>query len=196
MSLRRGAMDLRDLPQSRPLLPLHDVPAARCAGDGPARPSRPWPGSRTAPQWTGKPVSFRSSPLTVGTFDTPEAVHPTHQYGAESRFAWGAPASEGRIGAPKRVEPGQAAEQNLNRGSPIVAALWPPRRTSIRKVWTPLENRLHKTFIAAVRGFESPGKGGSDGSRKRGAAQRQRGNDPAARSTRGEQSSISFETGR
>jgi hypothetical protein len=27
MSLRRGAMDLRDLPQSRPLLPLHDVPA-------------------------------------------------------------------------------------------------------------------------------------------------------------------------
>jgi hypothetical protein len=26
--------------------------------------------------------------LTVGTFDTPEAVRPTHHYGAESRLAW------------------------------------------------------------------------------------------------------------
>src|SRR4030081_543034 len=70
--------------------------------------------ARGTVQWTGKPVSFRSSPiavrthcgacgtplslaydarddvaLTVGTFDTPEAVHPTHHYGAESRLAWG-----------------------------------------------------------------------------------------------------------
>jgi hypothetical protein len=68
---------------------------------------------RDAVQWTGTAVAFRSSPiairthcgacgtplslaydarddvaLTVGTFDTPEAVHPTHHYGAESRIAW------------------------------------------------------------------------------------------------------------
>jgi hypothetical protein len=69
--------------------------------------------ARDAVQWTGTPVAFRSSPiairthcgacgtplslaydarddvaLTVGTFDKPEAVHPTHHYGAESRIAW------------------------------------------------------------------------------------------------------------
>src|SRR6267378_1619885 len=68
---------------------------------------------RDAVQWTGTAVAFRSSPiairthcgacgtplslaydarddvaLTVGTVDTPEAVHPTHHYGAESRIAW------------------------------------------------------------------------------------------------------------
>ena len=70
--------------------------------DSPAFATLAW-FARGAVQWTGKPVSFRSSPiavrthcgaygtplylaydarddvaLTVGTFDTLEAVHPTH----------------------------------------------------------------------------------------------------------------------
>jgi hypothetical protein len=69
--------------------------------------------ARDAVQWTGTPVAFRSSPiairtycaacgtplylaydarddvaLTVGTFDTPQAVAPTHHYGVESRIDW------------------------------------------------------------------------------------------------------------
>ena len=102
-------MDLRDLPQSRPLLPLHDVPAMD------RRPLRDLGLVRARRRAVDREtVGFRSSPravrthcgacgaplylaydarndvaLTVGTFDTPEAVHPTHHYGAESRLAWG-----------------------------------------------------------------------------------------------------------
>jgi hypothetical protein len=65
--------------------------------------------ARDAVKWTGTLAAFRSSPiavrthrgicgtplslaydvaLAVGTFDYPEAVKPTHHYGAESRVTW------------------------------------------------------------------------------------------------------------
>jgi len=87
-----SAMDLRDLPQSRPLLPLHDVPAMD------RRPLRDLGLVRARRRAVDREtVSFRSSPRAVRTHCG----------------AW--PASEGRVGAPERVEPGQGSRTKFEQ---------------------------------------------------------------------------------
>ena len=108
MSLRGGALDRRRGAEGRPSLPLLDVPAldrrgvrhprlvrARCrAMDGHAGRDRSSPiAVRMHCGTCGTPLSLAYDArddvaLAVGSFDAPEAVRPTHHYGAESRIAW------------------------------------------------------------------------------------------------------------